>query len=106
MKYYPRNKEHVGLFKQRGRPPLHRIRCMHVVKAMLDAGDLITVGQVHKRVAIGAPAQTYTVMNYFLTAGLTTAPLVGAPHINQFKVSCADTWAATIHKLSEIEKLL
>lgn len=79
---------------------------MHVVKAMLDAGDLITVGQVHKRVAIGAPAQTYTVMNYFLTAGLTTAPLVGAPHINQFKVSCADTWAATIHELSEIEKLL
>ena len=106
MNYYPRNKEHVGLFKQRGRPPLHRIRCMHAVKAMLDAGELITVGQVHKRVAIGAPAQTYAVMNYFLTAGLTTAPLVGAPHINQFKVSCADTWAATIHELSEIEKLL
>ena len=106
MNYYPRNKEHVGLFKQRGRPPLHRIRCMHAVKAMLDAGELITVGQVHKRVAIGAPAQTYTVMNYFLTAGLTTAPLVGAPHINQFKVSCPDTWAATIRELTEIEKLL
>ena len=79
---------------------------MHVVKAMLDAGELITVGQVHKRVAIGAPAQTYNVMNYFLTAGLTTAALVGAPHINQFKIACPDTWTATVRELTEIEELL
>ncbi|AZP73187.1 hypothetical protein EJJ20_32780 [Pseudomonas poae] len=106
MKYYPRNKEHVGLFKQRGRPPLHRIRCLHVIQAMLDAGEVITIGEVHKRISIGAPSQTYTAMNYFLTAGLTAAPLIGAPHINQLKVACPDTWAATIRELTEIEKLL
>jgi hypothetical protein len=106
MKFYTRNKEHVGLFKQRGRPPLHRIRCMHVIQAMLNADELVTVGQVHKRVATGAPAQTYTVMNYFLTAGLTTAPLVGAPHIKQFEVACPTTWTATTRELIEIEELL
>ena len=106
MKHYPRNKEHVGLFKQRGRPPLHRIRCQHVIQAMLDAGEVITVGEVHKRISIGAPSQTYTTMNYFLIAGLTAAPLIGAPHINHLKVSCPDTWAATIRELTEIEKLL
>jgi hypothetical protein len=106
MKYYQRNKEHIGLFKQRGRPPLHRIRCAHVIQAMLDAGELITVSEVHKRISVGAPAQTYTVMNYFLTAGLTTTPLAGAPHIHQLKVACPNTWAATIRGLTEIEKLL
>lgn len=106
MKHYPRTPAHIGLFKQRGRPPIHRIRCAHIIQAMLDAGELVTVGQVHKRAATGAPAQTYTVMNYFITTGLTTAPLVGTPHIKQFKVACPDTWTATIRKLTEIEKLL
>ena len=106
MKHYSRNEKHIGLFKQRGRPPLHRIRCMHVIQAMEAAGEPITVGSVHKRISVGAPAQTYTVMNYFLTAGLAAAPLVGAPHINRFKVACPDTWAATIRELTEIEKLL
>ncbi|WP_338508579.1 hypothetical protein [Pseudomonas poae] len=45
-------------------------------------------------------------MNYFLTAGLTAAPLIGAPHINRFEVACPATWAATIRELTEIEKLL
>lgn len=106
MKQYPRNEKHIGLFKQRGRPPLHRIRCMHVIQSMLAAGDPVTVGSVHKRIRVGAPAQTYTVLNHFVNAGLAAAPLIGAPHINQFKVACADTWAATIRELTEIEKLL
>jgi len=103
---YSRNKEHVGLFKQRGRPPIHRIRCAHIIQSMLAAGEPVTVGSVHKRISVGAPAQTYTAMNYFLTAGLAAAPLVGAPHINRFEVSCPDTWAATLRELTDIEKLL
>lgn len=79
---------------------------MHVIRSMLAAGEPVTVGSVHKRIRVGAPAQTYTVMNYFLTAGLAAAPLVGAPHINRFKVACPDTWAATIRELTEVEKLL
>lgn len=106
MKQYTRNEKHVGLFKQRGRPPIHRIRCAHIIQAMLAAGEPVTVGEVHKRTSAGAPAQTYTVMNHFLTAGLTAAPLIGAPHINRFKVACPDTWAATLRELTEIEKLL
>ncbi|MPQ85367.1 hypothetical protein F0170_16015 [Pseudomonas sp. MAFF 730085] len=106
MKFYPRNKEHSGLFKQRGRPPLHRIRCLHVIQAMLDTEEVITIGEVHKRISVGASSQTYITMNYFLTAGLIAAPLDGAPHIKQFKVACPDTWAATIRELTEIEKLL
>lgn len=106
MKHYRRNPARIGLFKKGGRPPIHRIRCMHAIQALLAEGQPITVGQVHKGAGVGKPAQTYNVMSYFLTAGLTAAPLVGAPHIKQFEVTCANTWTATIRELTEIEKLL